>query len=214
MQGQSFWRLPNTKQRKCFSSAEAPNYDLPRIEVESGSFQYEVHTEVCSSKSLDGAPSPGERMSSKTPAAHLPDFGGLICRAEVIKIGAMIVAQVAAGFAKLPEFQKLTAGMSYSQLVEFSRIRCKQRCFRTTSIFTSGAHDYARHRSRCRRVRRELTLGFLAKTLPKRNPKANALPVGSAEIALSKAGAAYRTRTCAPRITKAREAFIKSVLLQ
>ena len=34
--------------------------------------------------------------------------------------------------------------------------------------------------------------------------------LGKAGIAYWKAGAAYRTRTCDPRMTKAREAFVKS----
>ncbi len=40
-------------------------------------------------------------------------------------------------------------------------------------------------------------------TSPKRDPKVNALPLGNFEIAYLKAGAAYRTRTCDPRITNA-----------
>ena len=45
--------------------------------------------------------------------------------------------------------------------------------------------------------------GKAPQTSPNRNPKVNALTVGSSGIACSKAGAAYRTRTCDPRITNA-----------
>ena len=49
---------------------------------------------------------------------------------------------------------------------------------------------------------------------PKRATKNCGLSQGLAEIACGRGGAAYRTRTCDPIITKARVASEKSVILQ
>jgi len=60
-------------------------------------------------------------------AGRLPDAAGLIGWAEAIKSGAMTIAQVAAGFANSAEFQKLIAGMSHSDLVEFMYLNTLDR---------------------------------------------------------------------------------------